>query len=275
MPAQIKHVAIVSSNPRREIEFYRRLFGMAADPRGEGSVSISDGYVGLNVNPRGPGRQAGLDHFGFEVEDIDTVYARVQDEYPGIKMLRRPSSRSFAGFSMHDPTGQVFDLAPTARTTQKGVYRELADAPHHPRHVSHLFLRTLDPDGVARFYRDIFGLVEQAKAPEDPNHYLSDGTLTLIVAPWQITDYAGAGIERPALDHLGFEVESLEAFQRDLQHLVAEAPDLAPMPIKGRGEGEARMALLAQCAYGEFRLSDPDGVLLDVPEQAGPVRLLP
>jgi catechol 2,3-dioxygenase-like lactoylglutathione lyase family enzyme len=265
--AKIKHVAIVSSNSGRLKDFYRTLFGMVGDPRGEGQASISDGYVGLNVNPRGAGRQAGLDHFGIEVEDIEAIYERVQDEYPNVKMLRRPSGRSFAGFSMHDPMGQVFDLAPAARTNQKGVYRELAEDQHRPRHISHLFLRTLDPTAVARFYIDIFGLHEQAKATDDPNHYLSDGTLTLVVAPWQITDYFGTGIERPALDHMGFEVESLEAFQVDLQHLVAEAPELAPMPIKGRGEGDARMALLASCKHGDFHLSDPDGVLLDVSER--------
>ncbi len=268
MPAKIRHIAIVSSDPRREMHFYRALFGMAGDPRGEGAVSVSDGYVGLNVNPRGPGRQAGLDHFGIEVDDIDAIYARVQDEYPDVKMLKRPSGRSFAGFSMHDPMGQVFDLAPAARTTQKGVYQDLAAKQHHPRHISHLFLRTVNPTAVARFYVDIFGLEEQPKASDDRNYYLSDGTITLIVAPWQITDYAGAGIERPALDHIGFEVESLDEFQNDLQHLVAEAPSLAPMPIKGRGEGDARMALLATCSRGAHGLSDPDGVLLDVAERS-------
>jgi catechol 2,3-dioxygenase-like lactoylglutathione lyase family enzyme len=264
MPGKIKHVAIVSSNAQRELDFYKSLFGMKGDPRGERAVSVSDGYVGLNVNPRGPGRQAGLDHFGIEVEDIEAVYEQVQERYPSIKMLRRPSGRSFAGFSMHDPMGQVFDLAPAARTTQSGVYVDLESEQHQPRHVSHLFLRTLDPTSVARFYVDIFGLEEQEKVADDPNHYLSDGTLTLVVAPWQITDYAGAGIERPALDHLGFEVESLEAFHTDLSEMVERSPELAPMPIKGRGEGDARMALLAGCTRGEYRLSDPDGVLLDV-----------
>jgi hypothetical protein len=38
------------------------------------------------------------------------------------------------------------------------------------------------------------------------------------------------------------------------------------MPIKGGGEGAARMGLLATCKYGQFHLPDPDGVLLDVSE---------
>jgi len=32
-------------------------------------VTVGDGYVGLNINPRRAGRHAGLDHFGIQVED--------------------------------------------------------------------------------------------------------------------------------------------------------------------------------------------------------------
>ncbi len=31
--------------------------------------------------------------------------------------------------------------------------------------------------------------------------------------PWKISDFAGSGIERPALDHIGFKVESLDRIQ--------------------------------------------------------------
>jgi hypothetical protein len=34
--------------------------------------------------------------------------------------------------------------------------------------------------------------------------------------PWKISDFAGSGIERPALDHIGFKVESLSAFKADV-----------------------------------------------------------
>ena len=33
------------------------------------AVTVGDGYVGLNINPRRAGRSAGLDHFGIQVED--------------------------------------------------------------------------------------------------------------------------------------------------------------------------------------------------------------
>ena len=263
MAAKIKHVAIVSSEVSRLGEFYAAAFGM--DYRGAGGAGhLSDGYIGMNVNFRSPGRQAGFDHFGIEVDDIEEIRARVRDDYPEVDLLQRPSSRSYAAVSMHDPAGNVFDLSPVSKENRKGVYLDLADEQRNPRHISHLFLRTVMPTSVAQFYQDVFGFQQLEKEPGDPNVYLTDGMVTLVVAPWKIADYAGTGIERPALDHLGFEVESVEAFEADIERLAAANPGLAPRPIKAGPEGEARMKLLASCRYGAHRLSDPDGVLLDV-----------
>jgi catechol 2,3-dioxygenase-like lactoylglutathione lyase family enzyme len=164
MPARIKHVAI-SSNTRGTLgTFYQSLFGMKSFSGGEGNA-MTDGYVGLNVNGRGAGRQAGFDHFGFE-----------------------------------------------------------------ERH---------------RFQ-------------------LTDGVVTLMIAPWRIADYAGTGIERPALDHLGFDVESLQQFQADLAALAEQHPELTPSPTSGHPEREARRKLSETCPFGQYHLADPDGVLLDI-----------
>ena len=104
---------------------------------------MTDGYVGLNINPRAPGRQAGFDHFGFEVDDVDAIFRRVDEAYPTVRYLRRPSNRPFAGISMHDPAGNVFDLSQRGMTNRADVYAatERAErahapppAPHHPAH---------------------------------------------------------------------------------------------------------------------------------------------
>ena len=80
MTAKLKHIALVSDNYATQGKFYEAAFGMrtAADPRPERAVTVSDGYVGLNINPRKPGRPAGLDHFGFEVDDAREVCARLE-----------------------------------------------------------------------------------------------------------------------------------------------------------------------------------------------------
>src|ERR1044072_4605347 len=113
MPAKIKHIAIVSDQYALEGRFYEAVFGMrsAADKRPERAVTVSDGTVGLNINPRKAGRPAGLDHFGLEVDEVEPVLARLRAKYPAVEVVRRPRTRPFAGLSTHDPDGNVFDLS--------------------------------------------------------------------------------------------------------------------------------------------------------------------
>jgi hypothetical protein len=268
MFAKLKHVAIVSDRFALLEKFYAAIFAMkssvsaAAELRG--AATVGDGYVGLNINSRSPGRQCGLDHFGFEVEDVETVFSRIRAKYPTIKVLHRPGGRSFAGISTHDPAGNVFDLSKGAGK-RRGVYE--AGEWQQERYLNHLALRAVSPEPVAEYYMEVFELVALEKPAGDPNYYLTDGRVTLTIMPWDITNYLGSGIERPALDHLGFEVESLAAFQRDLVALIERDPSLAPRRARKDSEGEARLRLFSTCPRGMFQLADPDGILIDVAEK--------
>lgn len=265
MFAKLKHVAIVSDQFTLLGKFYESLFGMRSskpssdEPRG--AAVVGDGYVGLNINSRAPGRQSGLDHFGFEVEDVETVYARLHAKYPKIKVLHRPGGRSFAGISTHDPAGNVFDLSKGAGK-RRGVYEE--GEWQQERHLNHLALRAVSPEVLAEFYVEVFELAALERPADDPNFYLTDGRLTFAIMPWDITDYLGSGIERPALDHLGFHVESVAAFQKDLDALIERDPSIAPRRARKADEGDARQRLFSTCPHGMVHLADPDGVLIDV-----------
>ncbi len=267
MFAKIKHLAIVSGNHELEGEFYASLFGMKTAPRSRpaGAVVVGDGYLGLNINPRAPGRQAGLDHFGFEVEDVERVFARLHESYPSIQVLKRPGNRPFAGISTHDPAGNVFDLSQQGMENRRGVYVDKEEG--HVRYVKHFTLRAVNPALLAKFYREVFELVDLEKPADDPNSYLSDGRVTLAIQPWKITDFDGTGIERPALDHIGFKVESVGAFKKDRAALVEKNPAFAPQSGQMPPEREARLKLFQKCRFGDFQLSDPDGVLIDVSER--------
>src|SRR5690349_24441383 len=128
MTAKLKHLAIVSDQYTLLERFYQAMFGMKSSPDNPpaGAVVVSDGYVGLNINPRKgkAGRQAGLDHFGFEVDDAEAVLAKIQARYPGINALKRPGSREFAGLTTHDPAGNVFDISQPGMENRRGVYVE-------------------------------------------------------------------------------------------------------------------------------------------------------
>ena len=272
---KIKHIATMSENCPRLAKFYGTAFGMKGFKSGPApddpslklkpkAVTVSDGYVGFNFNPRKPGRPAALDHFGFEVDNVEGTCARLRDKYPKVKVLQRPSNRPFAGLTTHDPAGNIFDLSQKQMTNRRDVY--VADSWTAQRTLHHFVLRVLDPPSIARFYQDIFELEEQEKALEDPNIYLTDGRVTMVISPWDITNFKGTGIERPSMDHLGFKVESIDAVKSDLDKLAQSDPSSAARPVGVGPEGEARLALLSNCRYGQLQLSDPDCVFIDIHE---------
>ena len=268
MFAQIRHIGIRSQDPKTPGKFYEALFGMRVganmNPKGA-SVNFGDGYVGVNINPRVPGSFAGLEHFGLTVESVDVVDARLRESYPSIRLLKRPGNRPFAGISTHDPAGNVFDLSWTEMERRGGVYVD--EFREQERRVQHIALRAVDPETVARFHNKVFELEEQEKAGDDPNFYVSDGRVTLIVRPWRILEYEDSEYLLPGMDHLGFKVESIDAVVSDLEELVERDATLSPKPWKGfGGNREALLREFAKCRYGQHQLWDPDGVLIDLVE---------
>jgi catechol 2,3-dioxygenase-like lactoylglutathione lyase family enzyme len=244
------------------LDFYASVFGLDRDPHGP---VVFDGYVGLNVNNRGQGRQAGIDHFGFEVEDVEPIIERCKALYPQINFAKRPANRGFVGIGTHDPAGTVFDLSQAGMENRRGFYA--GDSQDWlPRHISHFMLRAMNPEQLAEFYQRVYGLELVGGAPQNGAYPMTDGRVTLLIAPWNILDYAGTGIERPAIEHVGFAVESLEAFKQDLDQLQESRPELFPSFAKGTTEGARRLEILSACGRGQFQLNDPDGCLLDVSE---------
>jgi len=199
------------------------------------------------------------DHFGLEVDEVEPILGRLKKHK--VEVVKRPSTRPFAGISTHDPDGNIFDLSQRDMENRTSVYVE-TEKPA-PRHISHFAMRTLHPEKLADFYSDL-GL-KPAKGKHG-NFHLTDGRVTLVLMPWRISDYEGTGIVRAGPDHIGFEVESLDAFKKRLQELGDNNPHLRARMLAGR-EGEARLKLFASsCSLGELRIADVDGVLLDVAE---------
>ena len=274
MLTRIQHVAIVSENFVRETRFYEVVLGMKRSKPGSAeeekairtnyALSISDGYVGMTVIGRKPGYVPGLHHFGIDVDDVDEACSRIKEKYPAITVLKRPSNRPFATLGAHDPEGNYFDLTQEGMENRRDVYVETAR--EQPRRVHHIKLRVMNPTGIAAFYRDLFDLKEEEKALEDPNFYLTDGRVILILAPWKMSDFAGAGIDRPGIEHLGYKVESVETVKKELAALREFDPEMRERIISEPKEGERRLALIASCRHGRHQFSDPDGVFIDITE---------
>jgi catechol 2,3-dioxygenase-like lactoylglutathione lyase family enzyme len=270
MFAKINHVAIVSEKYALLSAFYQSVFGMFTSPKlsAARAATVGDGYVGLNINPRKAGRPAGLDHFGVEVEDVETAFDRMRTRYPLAGWIKRPSSRPFAGITANDPDGNVFDLSQKQMTNRHGVYVDNTGA-QNDRYISHVAMRTIRPDEMARFYCDVLELQEQNAKPGDPNHYLTDGKMTLVIMPWRIENYAGQSILPTGMDHVGFTVENLDKFKVDVDDVVGFNPVMNPVPVgKGKEQGARLELLKQQCPMGQYFLSDPDYTLLAVRENS-------
>ena len=266
MFSKINHVAIVSENYALLAKFYEAVFGMKHSGYGRAAraVTVGDGYVGLNINPRRAGRHSGLDHFGIQVEDCDTAFERMRKKYPSAKSLKRPSNRPFAGISCNDPDGNVFDISQKDMTNRSAIYVE-NKGEANPRYIHHVALRTMNPDHMAEFYSEVFELAPSNKKAGDPNHYLTDGHVTLVIMPWQIEDYDATGIVTAGMDHIGFKVESVDAVKQEIDEIAANNPRLAPSPLATGKEGIALEKMFARsCPLGQYRFADPDGVLLDI-----------
>ena len=267
MEAKINHVAVVSSNYAMLGKFYEVLFGMRTSPsaRPNSAVTVGDGYLGLNINPRKPGRAGGLDHFGVQVENTEEVFERISKNYPNVKWLKRPGNRPFAGITTHDPDGNIFDLSQSDMKNRTDVYTD--GEWQQKRSVSHFALRTLNPEKCAEFYCNTLGLSMANRAEDDKNYYVSDGRITLVLIPWDISDYAGTGISRTGPDHIAFKVENYESFNEDYISMIERNQTLTP-PAFGVGpEGCTRLTLMENSIpYAQHFMSDLENVILAIHE---------
>jgi catechol 2,3-dioxygenase-like lactoylglutathione lyase family enzyme len=264
MFAHIKHAAIYTQNPGAMITFYEKILGMKSITTAVTAANrghISDGLIGLAVLARRPGIPAGLDHFGFEVDDIDTVLQRIRGKYPETIITKGLEKVPFAVFRSHDPAGAQFDISERTHAKVKEGYKE--DGWDQPRQFNHLVIRAAEPKRVAQFYADVFELFEVKEPPLGDAVCLSDGKVRLLILPTNNSSYISM---RQGLDHIGFKVESLAQAKQDLEALAASAPASAPKDVGGGIFGHFTRKDMEACRIGRHAVADPDGVLLDFSE---------
>ena len=76
---KIRHLAIYAPDTDKLAAFYVNVFDMEevlrAGPTGKGPVFLTDGYINLAILPQSPKGEipVGLNHFGFHVEDVNSI----------------------------------------------------------------------------------------------------------------------------------------------------------------------------------------------------------
>ena len=267
MFSKLNHLAITTDDYTLLGMFYRAHFGLKVSgdiTREMSAISVGDGYVGMTLIPRRGGRKAGLDHFGIEVADLDRVRAKVARTYPDIEIVKRPGNRPFASYSAHDPAGNYFDLSQPGHENRAEVYAK--GTWKQDTTFSHFAIRAREAERLANFYVDLFELDMRNEKTEEGGYQLTDGRMTMVILPWKISSFDGAGIEQPGMDHIGFNVPSMKAFKAHVAKVAGQNIALAPKPIDFDSEGEARLALFKKCPLGSYHLSDPTGTMIDVAE---------
>ncbi len=109
---KIKHLAIVTLDPEKLAKFYCDVFDMEILHRGgNGGIFVTDGYLTVALlQSHSDGKPAGLNHFGFHIEDADEIAGRIKDF--GLKdPVKRPDDRPYAETRATDPDGNNFDLS--------------------------------------------------------------------------------------------------------------------------------------------------------------------
>ena len=233
------------------------------------AATARDGYVGLNFNPRMPGRPGptGLDHFGIEVEDIENSFAMAEKNYPTVEWVKRSGMRPYAQVGINDPDGQVVDInqknmkQDISEVKTNGLYLE--EDREQPRHVEYLALRTPNPAYCAEFYHDVFKLTPLNRQEGDEAYSLTDGRVTLKLIPWKITDFDGMDVGRPTLDHIGFKVEDAEKVHQEILDYNSNCPPMAApcWLLDGREEDRKKAEMLRKAAPGsKYQYCDLNGV---------------
>ena len=268
MFTKIRHVAIYTDDHFRMAKFYKTLFGMKKITEGmtdqNGNYDkerghLSDGVIGLALLQRQPGFSAGLDHFGVEVEDVQTVRDRLKQYYPDVFVAQSQSHVPFAGLRTHDPDGNQFDLSQKGMANVREGY--LQDGWDQPRWVNHIAIRSARPEHLAEFYQRVFGFRPLEGLSGNGSYYVSDGKVTIALRPWDMVSYRGL---MAGMDHFGFKVENLDGAKKDIADLSNTAPGSAARKIAIGRDGETRQKNLEACKLCKHALADPDGVLLDL-----------
>jgi len=120
--AQIKHIAIRTDNVEKTAAFYRDAFGLQQVGQGQNGIYLTDGHLNLailNFRPAAAGEsmKRGVDHIGFQVDDVDAAVARIES-LGGKALDERRSTpadpagpRSYFEVKCVGPDDQVIDVS--------------------------------------------------------------------------------------------------------------------------------------------------------------------
>ena len=78
--ARLKHIAIRTRDVAKTVAFYKEAFELQEVGKGRSGVYLSDGHINMAIlKLRTPTSPAGVEHFGFQVDDLEKTVERVAE----------------------------------------------------------------------------------------------------------------------------------------------------------------------------------------------------
>jgi catechol 2,3-dioxygenase-like lactoylglutathione lyase family enzyme len=124
--------------------------------------------------------------------------------------------------------------------------------------IKHIALTTQNPEKVAAFYKEAFGLKEIRRSSNGAV-FLSDGYINLAILNWKTekdADVGAHGANFSGIHHFGFQVDDLDEACEQLEN--AQARQLTAK------DGLDTMMAPGGHRNFEMKWAGPDGVVLDI-----------
>ena len=107
---RIRHLAIVSPNRERLVNFYTTAFEMRVVYGRPTSTHLSDGHFNLAIVDQNPDLKPGLYVLGFDVDDLHDLEASLKNAGASSDLTPMPKEHD-AEYRVLDPDGNRLDLA--------------------------------------------------------------------------------------------------------------------------------------------------------------------
>ena len=130
--ARIQHIAITAKDNAKVAEFYKTVFGMEevfVQPtrNGRAAYYLTDGNINLAILPGGPNSVEGINHFGFNIEDLPSVSNAAEKAGASQMPEGVPQDGRFAETYLKDPAGTRVDLSVAGWLTRPLTEEELTE----------------------------------------------------------------------------------------------------------------------------------------------------
>ena len=121
--ARIKHIAIRTNDIEKTAAFYKEAFGLEQVGVGQSGIYLTDGYLNIAILSMravvaGETMKLGVDHVGFEVDDVNATVAKVRalggkalDQRNEVQQSDPSKAQSYFEIKCVAPDDQVIDVS--------------------------------------------------------------------------------------------------------------------------------------------------------------------